>query len=254
MGKGDITQWVLQAYLAEREVMSSGRRTCLCGYPLAVAEAVAYQDRMILRMSNCLLLAIGLSFGFAMLGSAARAQSYGTQNCTDAQHAILRPAILEAYRLLHTPRTEAQFIRWFGDTRADPALWKQIHDMVGWAEQYAKEVLDVVAPVTGPRRLVKFDCQGGRNSILAHVTGPDTGVIYIDNPFWGLPDRPSLQHVSKASVLLHELSHLAGTVDFDAAAFGYGTNYFRFAADLARVFPQHAVWNAGNYEYYWSLQ
>jgi hypothetical protein len=207
------------------------------------------------------LMALGLSV--AMLTAAthqAHAEkiqgfrlpaSFGTRNCTQDQRNILQKAADEAKRLLIKGGSDAQFTRWFGVGRDGSQVSQDVQGAVHYVRIYALESLTSLGgAATTFTRFVTFDCFGGRNSSLAHVTGPFTGVVFIDNNYWTVPDRPSLQHVSKASVIIHELSHLAGTGDF-AAQFGY-TDAFAFARDLALLWPAGSPFNADNHEYFYN--
>ncbi len=207
-----------------------------------------------------------LAIGFAWILCGASAQSalaakavgyslpasFFTRNCTTEQKKIVQTAATEAKRVLIDGRSDAQFIRWFGPKDGTQASI-DVQNGLEYARYFALESLSLIGGAAQSfDGTVTIDCRGGRNSILAHVTGPGTGIIFLDNPYWTLPDRPSLQHVSKASVLIHELSHLAGTGDYKEQ-FGYADD-FAFAFDLARWWPGASIFNACNHEFYWTGQ
>ena len=199
-----------------------------------------------------------LGSSFAQPAAAAKAvgfslpANFGTRNCTADQKNIVQAAANEAKRLLINGPPDAAFLRWFGPKDGSQTSI-DTQNAVEYARYYALESLTFLgAAAASLTTFVTIDCRGGRNSVLAHVTGAGTGVIFLDNPYWTLPDRPSLQHVSKASVLIHELSHLAGTGDY-AAQFNYGDD-FAFALDLARYWPAASVFNACNHEFYYTNQ
>jgi hypothetical protein len=89
--------------------------------------------------------------------------------------------------------------------------------------------------------------------MAAHVLGAGTKVIYLDVPFWHQPFEPSAARKdSQVGTIIHELLHLATAIDIAPEAAGYGTTeFFKAALGLASRFPEWAVWNANNHEFYY---
>jgi hypothetical protein len=189
----------------------------------------------------------GIAFlgAVTIVGTTGTAQAWKTRNCASYQLPIVNAAATLAQNLLNQTPPSYEFDRWFG-------IWPNPFDPQGLVatsivfgiQGYALSSLHGVNGVPE----VTFDCAGGRQSIVAHNKGVHTTEIFLDVPFWNVPDRPDIQHISKASTIIHELTHLAGTQDF-ATQMGMddwiGANYFVEIGDWPL-----AVWSAPNYEYY----
>lgn len=173
-----------------------------------------------------------------------------TRNCTTAQRTVLQTAATEAKRLLIAGGSPALFVRWFGPLNAGQ-LTTDIKNSVQFGRIYALDSLTNLAAGATSAPRVTFDCAGRSVQFPAHVTGAGTGVIFIDAPFWTLSNSPrdNFDHLSKSGVLIHELTHLAGTGDF-FEQFGY-TDPFIFALDLAALWPSVSVFNASNHEFFY---
>jgi hypothetical protein len=176
--------------------------------------------------------------------------SFATRNCTADQRRILQTAADEAKRLLIAGGSPSLFFRWFGLLDLSQQT-QDLKNAVQFVRIFSLDSLTLIAAGVSSVPLVTFDCNGRSVQFPAHVTGAGTGVVFINAPFWTLSNSPrdNFQHVSKASVIIHELTHLAGTGDFHLQ-FGY-SDPFQFAFDLARLWPVVTFLNAGNHEFYY---
>ena len=192
----------------------------------------------------------------ASISTPVTVTAFKTVHCSATELQQLKVASAEALRLLQTSRSQAHFIRWFGDSRSDPLLWAEVHRLHEYGRRYAIEGLVHFSTLARsgslPNGYVKilpdnitFDCKGQLSGPVAHNSGPNTGTVFLDYTFWSLHEtRLNSNRISMASTIIHELTHLAGTVvDVNPS--------FEFALDLARLFPSAAVWNANNHEWYY---
>ncbi len=176
--------------------------------------------------------------------------SFATRNCSTAQRSVIQKAADEAKRLLIVGGSPQLFLRWFGLLDLSQET-QDLKNVVQFVRIHALDSLTLLGAAVASAPLVTFDCAGRSVQFPAHVTGAGTGLIFLNAPFWTLSDSPrqNFQHLSKAGVIIHELTHLAGTGDF-AAQFGYADS-FAFAFDLARWFPTLSFLNAGNHEFFY---
>jgi hypothetical protein len=184
---------------------------------------------------------------------------FGAVNCTPTQLAEVQAAADEAKRMLIRGGTATQFMRWFGPLNNSQASL-DVQNVVQYVRLFSLESLTLLGAAArefATRGAVTIDCNGGFTGRAAHIR-PGGMTIFIDRQFWDVLDKnPRIvgpQHSSRASVLIHELSHVAGTGDF-AVAFGYReVDSFEFAMDLVRLLPANTIFNADNYEYFYNGQ
>jgi hypothetical protein len=176
--------------------------------------------------------------------------SFATRNCSAAQRTVIQTAANEAKRLLIAGGSPQLFLRWFG-VLDQSQLTVDLKNTVQFVRLFSLDSLTLLGGAVAMAPLVTFDCAGRSVQFPAHVTGSGTGLVFLNAPFWTLSDSPrqNFQHLSKAGVIIHELTHLAGTGDFQAQ-FGYA-DPFAFAFDLARGWPAATFLNAGNHEFYY---
>jgi hypothetical protein len=183
---------------------------------------------------------------------------FGIVDCTPFQQKEIQAAADEAKRVLIRGGTDAQFRRWFGPKDNTQASL-DVQNVVDFVRLFSLESLTNLGAAAREvtMRAVTFDCEGTffqDDDIAANTSGT---TIFINAGFWNLSPNPKVigpQFSSRASVIIHELSHVAGTGDF-ADDFGYTGGFLRahqFGLDLAIFLPSNTIFNADNYEYFYN--
>lgn len=188
-------------------------------------------------------------------GPRILAQSGGTARFTPIQCdnpnrlPEVQAAADRALQLLRTRRSDAAFTKWFGAKPSDPAVWSTYHTIVANINTYAQESLQLLGAAVRETdaRVVNIHCKGGRNSSVAHVTGQGASTIYLNDFFW----RPTTGRDSQAGILVHELTHLAGTPQQPELNVPPGVDHKAYAEELARTQPVLALSNADNHQFYY---
>jgi peptidyl-Lys metalloendopeptidase len=178
------------------------------------------------------------------LGNSSRSAKSSNDECTAAQQAAAQSALSAAGTMARRaaatidgacgsdepagpPPTELiNYERWFGEFSMARA-------------QYVRQTYAAIVGAVG--RPVLFRCDNQRE-LFAYVCPTDPGIIYLGKLFWTRGSGSGRD--SHAGILLHELGHHAWGSLGD---YGYGVDA---AQDLAENFPDAAVQNADNYEYY----
>ena len=124
------------------------------------------------------------------------------------------------------PAELVNYERWFGEFNMRRA-------------EQVRQRFDAMASALGGPMLFRCDDQ---KDLFAYVCPTEPGIIYLGKLFWTRARGSGRD--SHPGILLHELGHHAcGTL----GDYGYGVDA---AQDLAENFPDAAVQNADNYEYY----
>lgn len=122
----------------------------------------------------------------------------------------------------------ARYLTWFG--YPENLYWLTAYDH--FSRIYAALYFETIS----------FDCSCNADGVFAYVYRDDPYNIYLCNSFWSAPTKGT---DSKAGTIIHEMSHfsiLGGTEDWV-----YGQSDAR---SLARSYPDYAVTNADNHEYF----
>jgi hypothetical protein len=146
--------------------------------------------------------------------------------------------------------------RWFGAQKGTQS-WTDTNNSIAYYKAYAwcsiaSTVGGAALAALGCPPIVTIDCAGGRQSIAAHHGGVGSGLIYLDAQFWTLHVKSGdgIRN-SQAGTIIHEISHLIGTVDASMVwNLGY-VDEFQLALNIAaQNGPYTAIWNANNWEYF----
>ncbi|MFI5306192.1 MAG: M35 family metallo-endopeptidase [Polyangiales bacterium] len=199
----------------------------------------------------CCTVYVGVLLAVGGATGAAKAQIYSVQNCSSGQKTLVKAAVVAAIGYLNASHADSKVQRWFGAQKGTQGWTDTIND-IAYFKSYAGMLINRDVGGAFDPQAVTFDCSGGRSSLVAHNKGAGTGTIYLDDLFWGLPVKSSYCcKNSQAGAIIHEMSHLMGTLDASVVWNLGVVDEFQLALDIAsQDGPYTAVWNANNWEYF----